>query len=136
MVKTPYTRIVLRYVHDVVTGEFANVGVVLFAPDQRFLRARFVSDYRRLHAIFGEIDEVHLQSIMEHLKRAFANLETRLGRDSRDIGELVHQVLPADDSSLQWSPIGGGVTDDLDGTLNHLFQRFVQRHAEPAPALP
>ena len=38
--KTNYSTIILRYVHDVVTGEFANIGVVPYAPDQRFLEAR------------------------------------------------------------------------------------------------
>ena len=32
--KTNYSTIILRYIHDVVTGEFANIGVVLYAPDQ------------------------------------------------------------------------------------------------------
>ena len=36
-----YSFVTLRYVHDVVTGEFANVGVVLYAPDARLLEARF-----------------------------------------------------------------------------------------------
>ena len=27
--KTPYSFSVLRYIHDIVTGEFINVGVVL-----------------------------------------------------------------------------------------------------------
>ncbi len=37
--KTPYSFVTLHYVHDVVTGEFANVGVVLYAPEQRLLLA-------------------------------------------------------------------------------------------------
>lgn len=28
----PYTYSVLRYVHDVTSGEFVNVGVVLYSP--------------------------------------------------------------------------------------------------------
>src|SRR5207249_2292563 len=35
--KTTYSTITLRYLHDVVTGEFANIGVVLYSPEQRFL---------------------------------------------------------------------------------------------------
>ena len=33
MNKQPYTYTILRYVHDTSTGEFANVGVVVSAPD-------------------------------------------------------------------------------------------------------
>ena len=55
--KTPYTYTVLRYVHDIATGEFLNVGVALFAPEPRFVNAvcrtnfaRLKSDSARRHA--------------------------------------------------------------------------------------
>jgi hypothetical protein len=41
--KTTYSTITLRYLHDVVTGEFFNIGVVLYSPEQRFLEARFTT---------------------------------------------------------------------------------------------
>jgi hypothetical protein len=134
--RLPYSYVVLRYVHEVVRGEFANVGVVLFAPDSQFLRGRFVSDFGRLRAMFDEIDEAHLSAMVRHLDHAFAKFQP--GRDDAkpDISQLVQQALPADDSSLQWSPAGGGVTGDLTDTLNHLFHRFVQQHCETATALP
>jgi hypothetical protein len=34
-----YTYTVLRYVHDVTSGEFVNVGVALHAPQARYLGA-------------------------------------------------------------------------------------------------
>jgi hypothetical protein len=37
--KTAYTCTLLRYFHDVASGEFANVGVVLSAPDARYAGA-------------------------------------------------------------------------------------------------
>ena len=49
--KTTYSTITLRYVHDVVTGEFANIGVVLYAPEQRLLEARFTQSYERLKPV-------------------------------------------------------------------------------------
>jgi hypothetical protein len=38
--RQPYTYVVLRYRHDPLAGEFANVGVVLHAPRGRFLGAK------------------------------------------------------------------------------------------------
>src|SRR5947208_2111819 len=32
MIKRPYTYTVLRYVHDPLAGEFANIGIVMFCP--------------------------------------------------------------------------------------------------------
>jgi Protein of unknown function (DUF3037) len=31
-IQQPYTYTILRYVHDVTTGEFVNVGVVMHLP--------------------------------------------------------------------------------------------------------
>jgi len=37
--KPQYSFTIVRYVHDVVGGEFVNVGVVLYAPDQDYVDA-------------------------------------------------------------------------------------------------
>ena len=131
--KTAYSYVTLRYVHDVVTGEFANVGVVLYAPEQRLLEARFTGSYERLNAIFLKIDHPHFRALMRYLTNRFEELSEDL-RDSlklvpvSGITELVRQVLPPDDSSLQWSEAGGGFTEDVEETLRTLFARLVERY--------
>src|SRR5579862_3375605 len=135
--KTTYSTITLRYVHDVVTGEFANIGVVLYAPEQRFLEARFATSYERLNAIFLKIDHLHYRALM----RYFANRFEEIAADIRNglnnpplaaLNEIVRQVLPPDDSSLQWSHQGGGFTDEAEKTLDELYKRFVERYVAGA----
>lgn len=135
--KTTYSIITLRYLHDVVTGEFANIGVVLYAPEQRFLEARFTTSYERLNAIFLKIDHLHYRALMRYL----ANRFDEFAADIRDglhmppmnaLGEMVRQVLPPDDSSLQWSEPGGGFTEDAAKTLDELFKRLVERYVAGA----
>lgn len=130
--KTNYSTIILRYVHDVVTGEFANVGVVLYAPGQRFLEARFATSYERLNAMFLKIDHLHFRALMRYM----ANRFDELGAEIRDglsvppvnaLSEIVRQVLPSDDSSLQWSQQAGGIADDPVRVLGESYKRFVER---------
>jgi len=131
--KISYSYVTLRYVHDVVTGEFANVGVVLYAPDQRLLEARFTISYERLNAIFLKIDNAHFRALMRYLSNRFEELSEDL-RDSlkflpvNGIVQLVRQVLPPDDSSLQWSEAGGGFTENAEETVRQLFARLVERY--------
>ena len=131
--KTPYSFVTLRYVHDVITGEFANVGVVLYAPGERFLQARFSSSYERLNAIFLKIDHTHFRGLMRYFHHRFEALGEEL-RDSLSplpvnrIGELVRRELPSDDSSLQWSESGGGFAENLPVTLQQLYARLVERY--------
>jgi hypothetical protein len=130
--KTNYSSIILRYVHDVVTGEFANIGVVVYAPEQRFLEARFATSYERLNAIFLKIDHLHFRALMRYLANRFEELSAEL-RDGLHVkpvttlSEIVKQVLPPDDSSLQWSQQGGGITDDPERALAELYKRMVER---------
>ena len=134
--KTIYSTITLRYVHDVVTGEFANIGIVLYAPEQRYLGARFSLSCERLQAMLNRIDEAHHLDVLKHLQSSFAKLAAKLQTaqtmfPSGSLFEGVRQVLPADDSSLQWSEMSGGFTDDPEKTLGHLYDRLVERYALP-----
>ena len=104
--KTAYSFVTLRYVHDVVTGEFANVGVVLYAPGERYLEARFTSSYERLNALFVKIDHANYRNLIRYLSNRFGELAAEL-REAltlipvQGIDELARRVLPPDDSSLQ-----------------------------------
>jgi hypothetical protein len=135
--KTTYSTITLRYMHDVVTGEFANIGVVLYAPEQRFLEARFATSYERLNAVFLKIDHLHYRALMRYMANRFEEIAADI-RDGLNIppltalNEIVRQVLPPDDSSLQWSQQGGGFTDEPSKTLDELYKRFVERYVAGA----
>jgi hypothetical protein len=50
-------------------------------------------------------------------------------RTARDYGRI---ALPLDDSSLQWSPVGAGLTADAQKTFDQLYQRFVTRYDRPS----
>jgi hypothetical protein len=131
--KTTYSSIILRYMHDVVTGEFANIGVVLYAPEQRLLEARFATSYERLNAIFLKIDHLHYRALMRYMANRFEEIASEI-RDGLHtppvtaLNEIVRQVLPPDDSSLQWSQQGGGFTEEPEKTLDELYKRFVERY--------
>lgn len=132
--KTAFNFVTLRYVHDVVTGEFANVGVVLYAPEQRYLEARFTSSYERLNALFMKIDHANYRNLIRYLSSRFVELATEV-RDGlnlvpvQGIEELVRRVLPKDDSSLQWSAPGGGFAANPSEALGELYSRMVERYS-------
>jgi hypothetical protein len=37
--KATYSFVVLQYAHDVVSGEFVNVGVAVYAPEAKYIGA-------------------------------------------------------------------------------------------------
>lgn len=134
--RTPYSYIVLRYVHDIGTGEFINVGVVLTAARGSYIGAKFKTAYGRVKKAFPTIDPDVFRARMRRLQATFdqiteGTLDTPNSRDAEEataIEQLVHSVIRADDSSLQWSPVGSGLSKDLPATLASLYQRFVTKY--------
>ena len=128
--KQPYSYVVLRYVHDVVTGEFINVGVVLHVPSRKLFRAKTRTTISRIKAVFPDLDRKVFQSAMRSVQRGIQQVSKEIKADGfladeGDAKSFACKALPPDDSSLQWSPVGTGLTDDADRTFDRLFGRFI-----------
>jgi Protein of unknown function (DUF3037) len=141
MSKIPYSFSVLRYVHDPVTQEFANIGVAVYSRETRYLDAMCTPNYGRIANMFGKIDGYRFRQatryIQERLRDLGADLSTGLPFDSnKSIEAILATVLPPDDTAFQFSRSGAGISDDLYATLRDTFARFVERyssHTEPTP---
>lgn len=130
--RTSYSYVLLRYRHDPLAGEFVNVGVILHQPGSGFLDARIRHTLGRVSAVFPDIDAEALRSslrIIEHeLKRQAIREAGDLFSSLKDAGAFGRQVLPEDDSSFVWGPVGSGLTNDPAKTLASLYDRFVSRY--------
>jgi hypothetical protein len=131
--KHPYSYIVLRYVHDVTTAEFVNVGLVLHSPTARLLRAETRRTIGRVKDVFPDFNRSAFMVAMKAVKASLALAAARLADGSfldkdGDAATFARGALPVDDSSLQWSPIGTGLTVDLEKTFARLYERFVARY--------
>jgi hypothetical protein len=139
--KIPYSFSVLRYLHDIVTGEFINVGVVLYAPKARFLSAICTSRYGRLSKMFSNVNGDHFRQVSRYIQ---ARLEEEGGRlvselpfDKLPVNvmEFTARALPIDDSSLQFSSEGYGLTENPQETLEQIYTRYVEKYYEKAERL-
>jgi hypothetical protein len=138
--KTAYTYTVLRYVHDIATGEFLNVGVALLAPEQHYVNALCRTTYGRLKDVFPSLDGESFRASMRHVTNEFERFQKELADElplrapGTGIMGFAHAVLGEDDSSLQWAPMGSGLTSDPGSTLEQLYERFVTACEPRAPA--
>ena len=131
-----YSYCFLRYRQDPEAGEFANIGVALWSPDNRFLGFEGSKRFSRLTHFFGNLDKDGYRLLVAHVERRFDALAEKLTQDSllpdhpADIKEIAFQVVPQDDGALVWSPARGGVTEDPNAELGRLFQRYIGVHYE------
>jgi hypothetical protein len=137
MTKRRYTYTVLRYVHDPITAEFINVGLVLFCAASSGVPALLKASTRktigRMREMFPDLDREAFVSTMRTIERQLGRAGERLSKEGLmpsdgDASTFARQVLPVDDSSLQWSASGSGLTDSVDKTFDRLCARFITRY--------
>ena len=131
-----YQFAVLRYVHDPVTEEFLNIGIVVYSPEARYLKALINHNYGRLSDAFQKVNGTFYRKLTQSLENRLNYMHEKLSQgqlfdqplDRLEI--LLGQILPPDDSSLRFSGFGGGISADLDGVLAALYQRLVTHYIE------
>ena len=135
--ESPYTYTILRYVHDIGTAEFINVGVVVSACDTPCIVARFRTDCRRVKCAFPSLNAEVFLTRMQRLQACFDAIDAARCSDVRACGDtsiakLVRCVLPLEDRALTWSPSNSGIGGPIAATLQSLYERLVTRHDKEA----
>ncbi|TYC93023.1 DUF3037 domain-containing protein [Novosphingobium sp. BW1] len=142
MSRRPYSYTVLRYVHDIVTGEFVNVGLVLTAPahngDAPEVLFTFDEKVQRLRVMFPNLDRVAFLEAIKAMRRSGRALAKQVEKDhmfsNEDARSLALRMLPRDGSSLQWSEIGTGIARDLEKEFKRISHRMLAHYQHKAEA--
>ena len=134
--KKQYSYTVLRYIHDITTEEFINVGVVLYSPQEKFLSAACTNKYGRLSRMFFDIEGEQFKQVVKNIQDRINEWGSRIHQELEFeklpdfVNKIVDKILPPDDGSLQFSDIGKGLTENLSETLDELFVRYVAKYLE------
>lgn len=124
---------VLRYLPDRVSGEFVNMGVVIYFPDEKELKALFYTKTSRLHAFFPP---VNIRFIIKTIKAIDTHLK-RIGEDFKkplftempaSLADITSRILPKDDSALFFTDTAKIMDVDSDVLLKDLYERLVLKY--------
>ncbi len=131
--KQQYGFVILRYVHDVLTAEFINVGVVMYVPSDGRVLAKTRNTMGRLRGVFPDLDRAAFISAMASVRNGFRKIAKQkstagLFKSHDSVLGIAKEAIPQDDSSLQWSTVGGGFTGNVQETFDRLYNRFVARY--------
>lgn len=128
--KSPCQAVVLRYVHDLSTQEFVNVGVVLVSRDRGFAEAKFVSSWKRVTQMFPEADPVHLRRLAISVQAAVTAYAHRWNHELEleprlEASPMLSAIIPSQEIGLHQSNPISGITEDPRRTLDEVFSRHV-----------
>ena len=126
---------VLRYVPDVVKGEFVNVGVVLLEnseADAAFTDVQLTRDWRRARCLDPDIDVGLLESLVQDLRGKLqsrvAELINYKGAMSRREW-LLDQIETSWAGSLQMAPVMGVLTESPEAEIGLLAKAYLESQA-------
>lgn len=128
----------LRFRPFVETGEFANVGIVMMAPEARFFGFRLLKRYARITQFFHQLDRrVYLEGrelFKEELDR-FAGELRRLALDGRktqpDVPlarNLFAELVRPREAMLQFAEQRVVLAENPKEKLGQLFDHYIERN--------
>lgn len=130
---------VLRYLHDHVTGEFVNVGLVFYEPETRFLRAQVITKTQRLTGFFPGLPARPIISTLRHFavainRRADAISVNPLFESIDDLSTVTSVLIRPNDAAWQLTPVQKGLTMDPEPerVCQELYHRLIGEYQEEA----
>lgn len=120
-----YEYAVLRVIPRVEREEFINIGVILFCKREKYLKIRFYVDEEKLSSFSSEIDIQFLIKNLEALSSICQGTKQGGSVATFDIPERFRWITAVKSSCLQTSRPHPGFSENLDNTLNSLFEELV-----------
>lgn len=134
MSRERYSYCFLRYHHDSISGEFGNIGILLWAPDSQFLGFKCSGRYSRLSKFFLDFEADDYRGLVSRLETQFSELSIEYAKDKylprvleipKSARDLALQIIPEDDGAIRWSRSQGGLTENPEVELEAIYQRFI-----------
>ncbi len=130
---------IVRFAPFVETGEFANVGIVMIAPKERYFGFEFeLKRYARITNFFEDVDaklyKKTLHNVKEELERVCQVLKGH-GFDGRletnDVefaNGLFKEIIRTRETIVRFGEMRTVLTDDPEKKLRELFAFYVERN--------
>jgi hypothetical protein len=131
MIKYQYQTI--RYVHDRITGEFVNVGLLMFEPTSNFLECKVINKYARISHFFGEINGSFLLTTLKQFQNQVMEIskslkDFRSDYDFKDISTVTDHLLPKDDSALVATDVKFGLDINVEAAFEDMYHRIIEAY--------
>ncbi|WP_342089444.1 DUF3037 domain-containing protein [Dyadobacter sp. OTU695] len=121
---------IIRYLHDRATGEFINVGVIVYSAEYQYLNCKIISKYGRITSFFPGADGRAILKALRYFEKEIIRakqLFSELLPVPEDLAELTRKILPDDDSSLTLTEVKKGIDLDFNKSLTDLYRLLVTK---------
>ncbi len=123
---------IIRFLPYAETEEFANVGVVMFAPTARYFDFRLSNKWRRLGAFFDTLDRRVFAEGVRAFQDELIRTRDRVGKLSGGGGlgqysanSIFEDLIRPREGLFRFSAVRAVMTDELEARLATLFDHYV-----------
>ena len=123
---------IIRFLPYAETEEFANVGVVMFAPTARYFDFRLSNKWRRIGAFFDTLDRRVFGEGVRAFQEELARTRDMVGHSAdggatgQGLGQRVFEDLVRPREALfRFSTVRAVMTDAPEAKLAALFDRYI-----------
>jgi Protein of unknown function (DUF3037) len=132
----PYQYAILRYVNNLSSGEFVNIGLLMWLPNDCKMIYRINHRYRRVSEFFYPFDSSGYQQMMYRVKQRCLQIQKEVNEDNYNlfikkpthILEILDRIITEDSTCFQWSEISSGGVINPASRFEQLALEFVERH--------
>jgi hypothetical protein len=125
---------IIRYQHDHFTGEFVNVGVVVYSKENQFLKSKTTSKYQRITHMFPEANGQWIIRVLNNFKSKIAEAAKELDElfsPSEHLDFITNKIISPDNNALQLSEVKSAIDVDLEIALEDLYNSQVEKYLPP-----
>ncbi|MDZ7717019.1 MAG: DUF3037 domain-containing protein [Balneolaceae bacterium] len=122
---------IIQYVHDHFTGEYVNVGIVVYSPENKYLACRITNKYQRITSMFSEANGIWIMRVLRDFESQLnqtAEKMSELFQPSDEIENVTGNIIPNDDTAIRFSESQIGVDIDYNVALEDLFNSLVEKY--------
>ncbi|POY36468.1 DUF3037 domain-containing protein [Solitalea longa] len=123
--KQLYEYAVIRVVPRVERDEFLNVGLILYCAKQKFLKAKFELDHKRLESAFGKLDFDELENNLCSFQRISEGGKSGGPIALLDMPSRFRWLTAKRSTVVQTSRVCTGLTLNVDNTFEKLYSEQI-----------
>ncbi|HSN08010.1 MAG TPA: DUF3037 domain-containing protein [Hanamia sp.] len=116
---------VIRIVPRVEREEFLNVGVILYCPKQKFLKAKYHLNEKRIAHFCDQLDMYGLEEHLKTFKLISSGVKDAGPIAQLPIAERFRWLTATRSTVVQTSKVHPGFCANPEETLNKLFEQLV-----------
>lgn len=120
-----YEYAVIRFLPKVEREEFINVGIILFSKKEKYIKCLYYIDESKIRMFLVEPDIDFIKDNLEAINKICAGYKEGGSIAKLEVHERFRWLTAVRSASIQTSRPHAGFTDNLDKTVDDLFQKLV-----------